>query len=196
VPDLPAEVNMVRKFLWTAPLAAAALFVLLSAVAGDSISQQINRVIVTNFPPIQRVEGKVEIDGPVLLSKMKRFERTVVPPVQPSDTTRLVEAGTLVTDGFPHVVLSLQGLVKGKVNTPGDVGALLIPDEESIQDAFNENGSVHFALRVAAPNVRSNTPYFASTQPRHQAGFKAYRVYLYNATDKAVTVNLWAYLTN
>jgi hypothetical protein len=187
---------MVRRSWLYAPLAGAATFLFLTAISGDAVSQRITEVFVANFPDVWRVEGRVSVDGPVLLSELKQFEQIVVPPVKPNDTTRLVEAGTLVTDGFPNVVLSLHGLVKGKVNTPGDVGALLIPDEESIQDAFNEDGLVHFAMQVTAPGVRSETPFFASNQPRHRVGFHAYKVYLFNSTDKTVTVNLYAYLTN
>lgn len=187
---------MVRKSWLFAPLVGAATFLFLTAISGDAVSQRITEVFVANFPDVQRVEGRIAIDGPVLLSELKRFEEIVVPPVKPTDTTRLVDAGTLVTDGFPNVVLSLHGLVKGKVNTPGDVGALLIPDEESIRIAFDEDGLAHFAMHVTAPSVRSTTPFFASNQPRHRVGFHSYRVYLYNSTDKTVTVNLYAYLTN
>ncbi len=52
-----------------------------------------------------------------------------------------------------------------------------------------------FPLEVTAPGVSIDTPYFASSQPRYTVGFQAYRVLLYNTTDKTVTVNLFAYLT-
>ncbi len=159
-------------------------------------SQEVRRVIVTNFPHPQKIEGEVSIDGPVRLAELRSFEEIVVPPVKLSETTRLVEAGTLTTDGFPNVVLSLHGVVRGSVLQPGEIGVILIPDQETIQEAFNEQGLMHFALQAVASGVSSKTPYFASNQPRYTVGFHAYRVLLYNTTDKTVTTNLFAYLTN
>ena len=125
-------------------------------------------------------------------------ERLVLalPPVRREDTTRLVDGGRLVTDGFPSVVLSLHGLVKGHVQEVGAVGAILIPDEETIQEAFEELGIMHFYLETAANGVSAKTPYFASGQPRFTVAFPAYRILLYNTTDKTVTVNVFAYLTD
>jgi hypothetical protein len=163
---------------------------------GETAAQRISQVVVTNFPELWKVKGEVVVENPIRLSKLAAFEDVLVPPVRPSDTTRLVDAGTLETDGFPRVVLSLHGLVKGDVGRPGEVGALLIPDEPTIQEAFNEQGLVHFAMRVEATGVSSGTPYFASSQPDYPVGFQSYRVLLYNTTDKTVTANIYAYLTN
>ena len=93
-------------------------------------------------------------------------------------------------------MLSLHGQVKGSVLKVGDVGVMLIPEQEMIQEAFNEQGLVHFAMNAVARGVSTATPYFASSQPRYTIAFQAYRVLLYNTTDKTVTVNLFAYLTN
>lgn len=172
-----------------------ALFFLLTPT-GRVASQSIRQVFVTNFPRIQTIEGEVTVRGPVHLSQQQIFEKVVVPPVQPDDTTRLVEAGTLVTEGFPSVVLSLHGVVRGAVQKPGDVGAILIPDQETIREGFDETGMMPFAMETVARGITARTPYFASTQPRYTVGFSRYRVLLYNTTDKTVTVNLFAYLTN
>ncbi len=187
---------MVRQSLTAvlALLAIAAIFVFLPT--GQAVSQRIQEVFVTNFPDLQRIEGKVTVEGPVRLSTLETFRDLTVPPVHPSETTRLVEAGHLVADGFPSVVLSLHGVVKGHVARPGTVGVMLVPDQPTIQEAFEEQGQVHFALEAAAAGVTSKTPYFASNQPRYTVGFPSYRVLLYNTTDKAVEVNLFAYLTN
>jgi hypothetical protein len=127
---------------------------------------------------------------------MSSFAGIMVPPVEPTETTRLVSAGTLTTDGYSNVVLSLYGQVKGSVTRAGRVGALLIPREQRIEEAFNELGQVHFSLEVSAPGITTNTAYFASGQPRYTVGFQSYNVLLYNTTDKTVTVDLYAYLTN
>jgi len=175
---------------------AGTLALLLFSPPGQVIAQSVQRVIVTNLPDVQTVDGAVSIEGAVRLSEMVAFKEILVPPVEPTETTRLVNAGTLLTDGFANVVLSLHGQVRGSPKRPGDVGVFLVPDEQMIQDAFNELGLVHFALRTGASPVSADTPFFASAQPRYTVGFESYRVLLYNTTDKTVTVNLFAYLTN
>lgn len=179
-------------------LAAAALAIGLTLVltpVGQVASQSIREVFVVNFPDPQRVEGEVSLKDPVPMSRFVAFREVTVPPVRPEDTTRLIDAGALDTDGFPAVVLSLHGEVKGEVVKAGEVGTLVVPDEEAIRRAFDERGVVHFALRAAAGNVSSATPFFASDQPRYRVGFSRYRVLLYNTTDKAVTANVFVYLT-
>lgn len=175
-------------------LGAGAL--LLFTPTGRVASQTIESVLVTNFPAIQKVEGEIEIKRPIPLSKLVSFEQIIVPPVRPTETTRLVEAGILTTEGFPEVVLSLHGVVKGSVLKPGSVGAILLPAQPTIVEAFNEQGLVHFAMELTASGVSSATPYFASNQPRYTIGFRTYKVLLYNTTDKTVTVDVFAYLTS
>jgi hypothetical protein len=173
---------------------AAAAFLL--TPSGRAVSQSVQRVFVTNHPPVQRITGEVEIKGPVREAEMQAFREITVPPVMPAETTRLVDAGMLVTDGFLNMVLSLHGSTKGSVQKRGTIGAILVPDEERIQQAFNEEGLMHFALETAAPGVFGEMAYFASNQPQFTIGFQQYRVLLYNTTDKAVSVDLYAYLTN
>lgn len=172
---------------------AAALFLL--APTGEVVSQAVRQVFVTNFPDVQRIQGPVEVRGPVHLSKSVKFEEITVPPVRREDTTRLVDAGLLETEGFPEVVLSLHGVVKGHVTRAGSVGVILLPDEPTIEEAFREQGMLHFYLETAADGVSSRTPYFASRQPRYTVAFARYRVLLYNTTDKTVSVGVFAYLT-
>jgi hypothetical protein len=74
------------------------------------------------------------------------------------------------------------------------VGAILVPEEEPIQKVLEERGQVQFPLEVkATPPLRAL--YFTSTPTRATVAFPRYRVLLYNATDKTVKVNLFAYLT-
>ncbi len=175
-------------------LAAVGAIILLSTPR-SAISQEIDRVFVTNFPAIQQIEGELTIAEPVPLAVERVTREVTVPPVHRGQTTRLVDAGTLVTNGFPGVVLSLHGVTKGEVAKSGAVGAVLVPDEPRVQDAFDEQGALHFALETVAPVVDATTPYFASQQRRFVVGFERYRVYLYNETDKTVTVDLYAYLS-
>ncbi len=187
---------MVRRSALVVLGIVAIAVVFLLTPTGEVISQRISEVFVTNFPHVQRIDGQVAVRGPVKQSKFESFRDITLQPVKREDTTRLVDGGRLVTDGFPSVVLSLHGLVKGHVAEVGAVGAILIPDEETIQEAFEELGIMHFYLETAANGVSSRTPYFASNQPRFTVAFPAYRILLYNTTDKTVTVNVFAYLTN
>jgi hypothetical protein len=180
----------------TVVLALVLAWIVLTLSALPAATEDITPVVVTNWPSVWHVDGKVGIDGPVLLSQQVSFGEVVVPPVGRTDTTRMPSAGTLTSRGFAHVVLSLQGQVKGSVTRAGEVGAILLPIESGIQDAFNEQGLMLFSLDVVASGVTPRTTYFASNQPRHQVGFSSYEVLLYNTTDKAVTANLFAYLTN
>ena len=176
-------------------LAAAAL-VLVLAPTGVAISQEISRVFVTNFPDTQRISGEVGIKGPVRLATQAALKEITVAPVSPKETTRLIAGGTLVTDGFSNMVLSLTGQIKGEVFRPGIVGAILIPDEEPVTRAFDEKGQLQFSLEVNAAGVSGAAPYFASNQSRFNVAFPRYKVWFYNTSDKTVTVNLYAYLTN
>ena len=53
-----------------------------------------------------------------------------------------------------------------------------------------------FALEATATGVTGDTPYFASAQPRYSVAFPRYKILLYNTTDKTVTLDVYAYLTN
>jgi hypothetical protein len=136
------------------------------------------------------------VEGPVRQSRLVSFTEVTVPPVNRTNTTQFVEAGTLETEGFPKVVLSLHGIVRGSVVKKGNVGAILLPEQPSIEAAFDEQGLLFFSLETSATGVSSRAPYFGSAQPLYTVGFQSYRVLLYNDTDKTVTVNLFAYLTS
>lgn len=181
----------------------AALLLLCGLLVGNWLvwtppvtSQEVSPVRVTNFPPVQEVTGEVKIQDPIRLAEMEVIRDVVVPPVRRDQTTRWVDAGVLQTGGFPNVVLSMHGEIKGELTRKGQIVGVLIPTEETVAKAFNEEGLVHFALSVSADGAQGGIPYFASEQPRHTVGFSSYRVYLYNETDKTVTANVFAYLTN
>ncbi len=161
-----------------------------------ALSEGVQSVFVTNFPSLFKVEGEVALRGPVHLAEMVKISEILVPPVRRSETTRLVDAGVLATGGFSQVVLSLHGQVKGAIARKGSVGALLLPDQEPVQLAFNEQGLTHFGLEVETGELGLTTSFFASNQPRHPIAFDRYRVFLFNHTDKTVKVDLYGYLTN
>ena len=164
--------------------------------APPATSQEVSFVRVTNFPSMQQIEGSVEIKDPLRLAALVALREITLPPVRSDETTRWVDAGVVETSGFPNIVLSLNGEIKGELTKSAAVVAVLIPIEKSVEDAFDEEGVVQFGLNVSATGEIGAKPYFASDQPRYTVGFDAYRVYLYNETNKTVTANLFAYLTN
>jgi hypothetical protein len=154
------------------------------------------KVVVLNFPATWRVEGEVDVKSPISHATMVALRDVQVSPVARKDTTRLVVAGTITAGGFSSAVLSLTGQIKGEVAKPGTIGALLVPDEEPVLRALDEQGQLFLTLEVAAESVSGRMPYFASDQPRVPVAFERYRVYLYNTTDKTAEVSLYVYLTN
>lgn len=160
------------------------------------IASGAQEVFVVNFPDDQKIHGEVTVENPVRLSKLTSMQDLIVVPVPLVQTTRLIEAGTVETEGFSNVVLSLVGMTKAQVDQPGEVGAILIPDEERVQNAFHEKGQFLFPMNVTAEAGATGSPYFASNQPKFRVGFSRYKVFLYNTTNKSVEVDIYAYLTN
>lgn len=185
---------MKKPVLIVLVIAAAAAFVF--SPPGTAIAEEVRSVVVTNFPKVFHVSGSVNIDGPVKHAKFTAVRDVTVSPVNPKDTVRLIQGGVVESDGFGAMVLGLQGQIKGEVFRPGTVGVFLLPDEPSIVNAFEEKGLMQFSIEVSAPGVSAASAYFASTASRVPISFPRYRTYFYNTSDKTVTVNLYAYLTN
>jgi hypothetical protein len=177
-------------------LAIAALSAFVLSPAGTAVSQEVQTVFVSNFPKVWKVTGEVSIDGPVSHGRFVPLRDVTVPPVSPKETIRLIQGGIVDADGFTSMVLGLQGQIKGEVYRPGTVGVFLLPDDEAIVKVFEEKGLMQFSSEVNAPGVSGASPYFTSTASRIQVAFPRYRTYFYNTSDKTVTVNLFAYLTN
>ena len=185
-----------RRPVLAAALVAAAAALLVVLVPVRAVADAVQSVLITNWPKYWDVKGSVSIDGPVKIAKGVAIRELVVPPVNPKETTRLIQGATIETDGFTNMVLSLQGQIKGEVYRQGTVGVFLLPDEEAIVRIFDEKGIMQFAQEINAPGVSGASPYFASSQPKLPIAFSRYRTYFYNSSDKTVTVNLFAYLTN
>ena len=191
---------MTRYAMIAAAILAVSMFLVSERPSGAAADDDPQKVEVTNLPDVQRVEGLVGVDGPVRTATFAAIEEVEVPPAARAHVTRLIDGGTLATDGFGTVVLSLTGGFKGKLTQPGTVGAILVPDTEAIGRALEEKGQLQFPLEVKAatamPAPNFVTPYFSSDQPRHVVAFPRYRVWFYNDTATTVTVNLYAYLAN
>jgi hypothetical protein len=186
---------MSRRVLAVA-LGLFAVVLLIGLPTGIAVSREMLDVVVNNWPQIQQVDGTVKVEGPIRNAELVSFENITVAPIKRHQTTRFIEAGTLTTDGYPYVVLSVSGVVKGEVLKPGKVGVLLLPVQEKVDAAFNERGQFMFPLEVTSKSVDHGDPYFDSPQPRFTVGFPEYRVFLYNTSEKSVLVDVFAYLTN
>ena len=169
--------------------------VLMMLPAKGAALEEATEVLVTNFPEVQGVQGTVSVEGIVQHAALVSLREIEVPPVRRDEIRRLVSVGTLTTEGFSALVLSLTGQARGDIRRPGLVGAILIPDEEPIARALDEKGQIQFPFEISAA-AGVDQPLFFSEQPRYIIGFPRYKVMLYNTTDKTVTVDLYAYLTN
>jgi hypothetical protein len=142
------------------------------------------------------IEGEVSIRGPIPQGKAITIGEVEVPPVQKTDVTRLVRAGTVDTEGFAAMVVSLAGMQRSAPTKAGDVGVILLPAEELPTRAWEEQGQLLFAVESHALSSPGSPPYFASQPLRATVAFPRYRVLLYNASDRTVAVTVYVYLTN
>jgi hypothetical protein len=131
---------------------------------------------------------------PVAMGDLVGFRGILVPPVERTDVTKLVDAGTIETDGYTYAVLNLAGEVKE--NPPragGIVGALLVPDVPPFDKVLTQLNVVALPLEIRAAVTQETHPYFWAKQVRFEVGFPRYRVLLYNTTGTTATVAFFAY---
>jgi hypothetical protein len=159
-------------------------------------AQEVTRVEVVNLPGVQKVEGDVQLKGPIRSASAMRFQEVVVTPVERTETTRLTLVGTVSTEGFAWVTLSLAGEIKGTTTRGGTVGAVLVPAEESIQRALTEDGLYLFPLEATAEVAVGARGWVRDQRARLSVGFARYNLYLYNSTDKSIGTTVWVYLSN
>ena len=82
------------------------------------------------------------------MEKMERSEALVglrgltVPPIERSETTNLIDAGTIDTDGYSYMTLNLVAELKGSASKSGVLGVLLLPDVEPFGRAWRVLGLV------------------------------------------------------
>lgn len=190
---------MLRKVLFAAVLLAA-LVAVLSLLPGEGAAQpgderRAEPVRVVNFPDPQPVDGRVEVRGTPRQADGERLLEVVVSPARATDVNQWTAAGAFDTDGYGWLTLSLAGEVKGTLVAPGEVAAVLVPDEELPRRALREAGETMFALTATA-TAEPGRPFFASRSERLAVAFPRYRVYLYTTGDRSVEASLYAYLSN
>lgn len=161
-------------------------------VAHDALHE----VRVTNFPDVQPISGSVTLNEPIPRGVQLQIPAVIVPPVPKSSTTRIIDAGRIDMRGYPRVRLSLAGEIKGQVTQPGVVGAVLVPDEPLILEAFEEKSRYFFSIEALGALEAGDRNFFAGSAVEESIGFDAYRLYFYNSSNKTVEANLFAYLTD
>lgn len=184
-----------RSLRFALPVLFAGAVLVLLWPGGDGTAADVSPVEVVNIPKVQEVQGTLRVDEPIPASRLLHLRDVVVSPVPRDDTTSLVEAGRIDAAGFTHVVLSLRGEVQGKLGREGEVGAVLLPDEEAVLRTFHEAGRFQFPVEAVAPVGLSDRGSFAGRPARRPLAFPRYRVFFYNETDRSVEVDLYAYLT-
>ena len=131
---------------------------------------------------------------PVAMGDLVGYRGILVPPVERTDVTKLVDAGTIEVDGYTYVVLNLAGEVKETPTRPGGtVGALLVPDVAPFDKVLTQLNVVAAPLEIKASASTETYPYFWAKQARFDVGFPRYRVLLYNTTGVSATVAVFAY---
>ena len=132
---------------------AATLFYVTFGQRSRLEPQELTTVFVSNFPVMQEVTGKVDVKEPIPVAKQLAFREKLVPPVPRRQTTRYIDLGTIEASGFRSVVVSLHGSTRGQVTKPGDIGVILLPEEPSIIEAFDQVGFLHFGLETMSPRT-------------------------------------------
>jgi hypothetical protein len=179
----------------TAGLVLVLMLLFLALPATGDADEAVRPVRVLNFPGVQKIQGEVTVPVAVPHASLVRLRDITVPPVEPTERGRLIDGGLVAAEGYTGVVLSLSGRAGGRALRSGSVGAYLIPDEETVMQAYEEDGILQFPLEISAPLTQGTFRMHASQQERQTLAFPRYRVRLYNTTDKTVSVNLFAYLT-
>jgi hypothetical protein len=124
-----------------------------------------------------------------------KYEDVVVAPVERHDTTQIVDAGVIETDGFTHIVLCIGGEMKNRPTKGGKIGVVLVPDMYPFDEALENQGRFVFPIEATAEVTATDQVIFESAQIRAPVAFPRYRAYVYNGTDAVAGVWIYAYRT-
>ncbi|MCK9419828.1 MAG: hypothetical protein M0R70_10670 [Nitrospirae bacterium] len=150
-------------------------------------------VHVNNFPELQQIKGSVSIEG---TTKFITREGLVVPTSQRAELPEMVYAGTIETDGFTSLLISLQGEMRSEVFSSGTIGVLLIPDEMPILRILRDAKRIQFPIECKVQAKSGDPIYFESEQVQQRIAFTRYKMYLYNTANKSAEANVYLYLSN
>ncbi len=170
--------------------------VALTLTCGGMAADEAQLVVVANFPEVQRIDGSVSIEGPLSNASLRRVGGAVVSPIGRGAALNLEAEGTVATDGFTAMVVSLVGEVRGDVDQSGNLGVVLVPDDDLIVRALRQDGTVLFPLEASVEIPADTSGWVSAKSTRFEIAFPSYRVYLYNTSDKSVSTTIFVYLTN
>ena len=119
--------------------------------------------------------------------------QSVSPGIARTDTQRFVEVGTVDTDGFSELRISIAGEFKEAIPRGGTIGAILIPDINPFTYLLQQEGKIVFATEVNVPIGGQSGAIFYSEAVPSKVAFPAYKIYLYNDTTSAAGVNVYVY---
>jgi hypothetical protein len=119
--------------------------------------------------------------------------QSVSPHIASTDTQRMLEVGTVETDGFSELRISIAGEFKEAVPRSGTVGAILVPDINPFIYLLEQEGKIVFATEVKVPVDGQSGAIFYSEAVPAKVAFPAYRIYLYNDTTSSANVNVYVY---
>jgi hypothetical protein len=138
--------------------------------------------------PAQSAIG--QIDGSADLVGVRGI---AVPPVKRSETSSLVDLGTIDTDGYERIVLNLAGQMQAVDEAGGPVGVVLIPDTPPFDRAFTGMGLLPASLEITLTVSSETGAYFLAPQQKFDVGFPRYRALAYNNTRSPMTISFFAY---
>lgn len=156
------------------------------------LSQQMQEVFIRNFPETQQVIGNISIQEPIPATKTEHFIE-VVSPIGRHEIVHLIDGGVIETEGFVTITTTIYGWMKSGTYQPGEVGVLLLPDEEVFERALDDGGEILMPIEVKAKVNQEGSGYFAA-QDTFAIGFNRYRILFYNSSSKSAETNLRVYL--
>ena len=155
--------------------------------------QELSRTFVVNLESPHPVVGEVTISDPIPHSRLLRMTDIVAAPATREEPGLWSEVGVVDTAGFSTAVLSLHGQLRGSTSGGGAVVLVLVPEEENVLRALAE-GEPHLTLDASAEPLPGDTLYFSGASERLALGFPAYRVFVYNTTERSASVDVYVYL--
>jgi len=174
-------------------VAGLSLMALLAPVRPGRAAEPPSEVVVTNFPQVQAVSGRVAISEPVPQTRLET-RKGLVPTSTLADTNRWTEAGSIDCTGFTYVTLSLGGSLKG-AGQAGTVGVVLVPDVPDVQEALRSYSVLQFPLNLEATFPVVPSALFSSESKTFRLAFPRYRVYFYNTTQRTADTTVYALLS-
>jgi hypothetical protein len=85
--------------------------------------------------------------------------------------------------------------MKSRPTKAGKIGVVLVPDIYPFDEVLKREGRFVFPIEATADVAPNDYELFESEQVRAPIAFPRYRVYVYNGTDAAAGVWIYAYRT-